>query len=74
MAKPLPGLGMTDDEDEQSRVTDKADRQSKKRLTFDVTAEEHLAFKREAMDANLSMQDYFLRLWKAGKDKKKVSL
>lgn len=68
MAKPLPGLGTV--EDEQSRVTDKADRQSKKRLTFDVTAEQHLDFKREAMDAGLSMQDYFLRLWKAGKGKK----
>jgi hypothetical protein len=71
MAKALPGLGINDDEDDQSRVTDKEDRQSKKRLTFDVTAEQHHAFKREAMDANLSMQDYFLRLWKAGKAKKK---
>jgi hypothetical protein len=72
-AKPLPGLSVEEENEPAplSQLTDKTNRTDVKRLTFDVTAEEHLAFKREAMDLNLSMQAYFLRLWKAGKGKKK---
>lgn len=38
-----------------------------KRLTFIVNGADHLSFKKEAMDAGLSMTDYFYRLWKNNK-------
>lgn len=38
-----------------------------KRLTFIVSGADHLSFKKEAMDAGLSMTDYFFRLWKNNK-------
>ncbi|MCQ2032251.1 hypothetical protein [Stutzerimonas zhaodongensis] len=48
-------------------LANRDDRQSTKRLTFDVTAEEHRAFKSEAIDAGMSMVEYFQHLWKRGK-------
>lgn len=60
--KELPGVGKS-----SSSLTTRDDRQSVKRLTFDVTAEEHRAFKAEAIDAGMSMSDYFQHLWKRGK-------
>lgn len=60
--KPLPGLGGA-----SKPLTARDDRQSTKRLTFDVSAEEHRAFKSEAVDAGMSMSDYFQYLWKRGK-------
>lgn len=38
-----------------------------KRLTFIVNGADHLSFKKEAMEAGLSMTDYFYRLWKNNK-------
>ncbi len=40
------------------------DRNDEKRLTFIVNGADHKAFKMEAMEAGLSMTDFFYRLWK----------
>lgn len=43
------------------KLTDESD---EKRLTFIVNPADHLSFKKEAMEAGISMTDYFYRLWK----------
>ncbi len=60
--KQLPGAKNT-----AEKLTTQPDRQEIKRLTFDVTAEEHKAFKSEALDAGMSMVEYFQHLWRSGK-------
>ncbi len=60
--KDLPGFSKP-----TSPLTNRDDRQSVKRLTFDVSAEEHRAFKSEAVDAGMTMVEYFQHLWKRGK-------
>lgn len=62
-AKQLPGMNQPINAD----ILDKDNRQTIKRLVIDLTAEEHTAFKREAVDANLSMHNYFQKIWKASK-------
>lgn len=39
-------------------------RNTTKRLTFDVSGADHLEFKKAAADAGLSMTDFFYRIWK----------
>lgn len=56
--KLLPGAQGT------GKLTTQEDRQAPKRLTFDVTAEDHKAFKLEAAEAGMKMNDYFMHLWK----------
>ena len=58
-------LGSTAEQAEQNgpRLLDET-RNKTKRLTFDVSGAEHIAFKTEASNLGLTMQQYFYRLWK----------
>ena len=63
--KTLPGMDTAQQEQKGSSLLDRAARQEKKRLVFDVTAEEHAAFMRESVDAGLKANAYFKKMWEA---------
>jgi hypothetical protein len=62
MAKKSLGDMAKKDKDSVSDLTEER-RNKMERLTFNVTGAQHLQFKKEALDAGLSMTDYFFRLW-----------
>lgn len=62
MAKSLDDIAATTAKNRRNtKLSVEAD---EKRLTFIVNGADHLSFKKEAMEAGLSMTDYFYRLWK----------
>lgn len=65
MAKSLDDIAATTAKNRRNtKLSVEAD---EKRLTFIVNGADHLSFKKEAMEAGLSMTDYFYRLWKNNK-------
>ena len=62
MAKSLDDIAATTTKNRRNtKLSVEAD---EKRLTFIVNGADHLSFKKEAMEAGLSMTDYFYRLRK----------
>ena len=65
MAKSLDDIAATTTKNRRNtKLSVEAD---EKRLTFIVNGADHLSCKKEAMEAGLSMTDYFYRLWKNNK-------
>ena len=62
--KDLPGANRAKTPD----PTNLPDRNSTKRLTFDVTAEQHRMFQVEALAHGMKMTDYFQHMWKTFKE------
>ncbi|WP_223556866.1 hypothetical protein [Pseudomonas sp. BF-R-01] len=63
--KQLPGANKAKNEPSSTNLPD---RNSTKRLTFDVTAEEHRMFQVEALGHGMKMTDYFQHIWKSFKE------
>jgi hypothetical protein len=63
--KQLPGANKPKNEPSSTNLPD---RNSIKRLTFDVTAEQHRMFQTEALAHGMKMTDYFQHMWKTFKE------